>query len=92
MHPHPFRRLTLPRVRRPDRHRSLSKLGAIATCALFACATSQGVTPAREVNPESYRLMQSGSHWGVAGNDHVLDDLRPRYPEFFEAILDPNVA
>jgi hypothetical protein len=36
-----------------------------------------------------YRLAESGTHWDVVGQDRVLDDLRPRYPEFFEVILDP---
>ena len=36
-----------------------------------------------------YRLADSGSHWDASGADRVLDDLRPRYPEFFDLILDP---
>ena len=36
-----------------------------------------------------YRLAESGSHWDVVGSDRVLDDLLPRYPEFFALILDP---
>lgn len=40
-------------------------------------------------DPERYRLAHSGSHWDVVGSDRVLDDLRPRYVEFFELILDP---
>ena len=38
---------------------------------------------------ERYRLSGSGTHWDVAGDDRVLDDLMPRYPDFFELILDP---
>ena len=30
-----------------------------------------------------YRLANSGTHWGVVGRDRVLDDLRPRYPDYF---------
>jgi len=36
-----------------------------------------------------YRLSGSGTHWDVNGNDRVFDDLRPRYPDFFEIIVDP---
>ena len=39
---------------------------------------------------EGYRLSQSGSGWTAKGADHVLDDLQPRYPEFFEVVLDPE--
>jgi len=36
-----------------------------------------------------YRLAGSGSHWDVVGDDHVLDDLLPRYPEYFAVLLEP---
>ena len=55
---------------------------ALATSAL-ACASSGATDPLR------YRLASSGSHWDVVGADRVLDDLRPRYPDFFAVILDP---
>jgi hypothetical protein len=36
-----------------------------------------------------YRLLGSGSHWDVSGDDPVLQDLLPRYPDFFAHVLDP---
>ena len=51
-----------------------------------ACAASQAASPRR------YRLAESGSLWAVSGSDRVLDDLRPRYAEFFDVILDPTKA
>lgn len=41
-------------------------------------------------SPERYRLKDSGTHWDVARNDPVLADLRPRYPDYFDVILDPQ--
>jgi hypothetical protein len=41
------------------------------------------------VDPLRYRLTGSGSHWQRVGDDRVLDDLLPRYPEFFRVVLDP---
>ena len=35
-------------------------------------------------------LANSGTHWDVVRQDRVLDDLRPRYPDFFEVVLDPE--
>lgn len=52
--------------------------------AAWACAS-----PAPD--PERYRLTGSGTHWDVAGEDHVFEDLEPRYPEFFAVILDPSL-
>jgi hypothetical protein len=43
-------------------------------------------------SPLRYRLSHSGTHWDTAGRDRVLEDLRPRYPEFFEVALDPSVT
>jgi hypothetical protein len=40
--------------------------------------------------PERYRLAGSGSHWDVVGTDPVVADLRPRYPDYFAVILDPE--
>ena len=45
---------------------------------------------AHQVDPMRYRLMDSGSHWDVVGHDRVLEDLRPRYPDFFAVVLDPK--
>ena len=39
--------------------------------------------------PLRYRLAGSGTHWDTVGTDRVLDDLMPRYPEFFSVVLDP---
>jgi hypothetical protein len=60
----------------------------IFTAGLLAigCAGLTGI------NPEQYRLTESGSHWDVSGRDRVFDDLRPRYAEFFDIILDPTKA
>lgn len=58
-------------------------------CALLlGCATSGA--PNATPTPERYRLAHSGDHWSEVGDDHILDDLQPRYPEFFELILDPS--
>ena len=57
-------------------------LGLTALALLFACGQS--------ADPLRYRLANSGSHWDVVGKDRVLEDLRPRYPDFFEVILDPE--
>ncbi len=46
--------------------------------------------PAGDPGPLRYRLAHSGDHWDVVGDDRVLEDLEPRYPAFFELILDPN--
>lgn len=40
-------------------------------------------------DPFRYRLSGSGTHWSVSKEDRILDDLRPRYPEYFETLLDP---
>lgn len=58
--------------------------GTLLAALLLACAP-----PPPEPDPLRYRLTASGSHWDVAGQDHVLDDLLPRYPEFFEVLLNP---
>jgi hypothetical protein len=50
--------------------------------AAGACATPP--------DPQRYRLAHSGEHWDRVGDDRVFEDLRPRYPEFFAAILDPD--
>lgn len=53
-----------------------------------ACAALPGLGDASD--PQRYRLGGSGTHWDVAGEDRVLEDLRPRYPDFFAVILDPG--
>ena len=54
---------------------------ALAMLVALACAS-----PA---SPERYRLTRSGTHWDISHGDAVLEDLRPRYPEFFGVLLDP---
>jgi hypothetical protein len=54
--------------------------------ALAGCAGARDGAP----DPMRYRLAESGSHWDVVGRDRVLEDLRPRYPEFFAVVLDPT--
>jgi hypothetical protein len=54
---------------------------------MLALACAQ---PSPASNPMQYRLAHSGTHWDVVGDDAVLDDLQPRYPEFFAIILDPS--
>ncbi len=41
-------------------------------------------------NFERYRLTAGSDRWDVVAGDPVLDDLRPRYPEFFEALFSPG--
>src|SRR5690606_4506739 len=31
-----------------------------------------------------------GTHWDRVGDDAVVEDLLPRYPEYFDVILDPG--
>jgi hypothetical protein len=51
--------------------------------ALLPACAQRGADPLR------YRLADSGTHWDTAGSDRVLEDLRPRYPDFFSVVLDP---
>lgn len=57
---------------------------AAALLAALACASGGGSDALR------YRLTGSGTHWDVSGRDRILDDLRPRYPDFFDVVLDPS--
>jgi len=66
-------------VRRRDAPRIA---GLLALALLAACATPG--------EARRYRLADSGTHWDVVGRDRVLEDLRPRYPDFFEVVLDPT--
>ncbi len=58
---------------------------ALGLAAGVACATGGGAS-----DPLRYRLGGSGTHWDVSGTDRVIDDLLPRYPEYFEVLLDPS--
>jgi hypothetical protein len=61
---------------RPGREPSWSDGGGrSARCALY---------------PKRYRLSGSGGHWDAVGDDPVVTDLRRRYPEYFEIVLDPG--
>lgn len=60
-------------------------LALLASVLLSSCTAPL----ARPGDPLRYRLAGSGSHWDVVGNDRVVDDLLPRYPEFFAVVLDP---
>lgn len=55
-----------------------------ALCCVLLLACAHGSSPLR------YRLAHSGTHWDVVGGDRVLEELRPRYPDFFEVVLDPT--
>ena len=48
------------------------------------------VTLACASDPSRYRLSGSGTAWDVAGEDRVLEDVRPLYPELFDVVLDPS--
>ncbi len=58
-----------------------SALASGLALACLACAAGARVS--------AYRLAGSGTHWDTVDDDRVLQDQRPRYPEFFELVLDP---
>lgn len=60
-------------------------IGAVAACG-------QEIAPDRLTTPshERYRLAHGGTHWDESGRDRIVEDLLPRYPEFFAVILDPS--
>ncbi len=60
---------------------------SLLVIGLLAAAT-WGCTP--EPSPLRYRLADSGEGWTSSGNDPVLEDLRPRYPRFFDELMDPD--
>lgn len=61
------------------------RVAGLAALLLFAACP-------RQVDPLRYRLANSGTHWDVVGHDRVLDDLLPRYPDYFAVVLDPQRA
>ena len=75
-----------------------SRVGAVATAGWVAfaigvvAACGQDVAPHQiePPSPERYRLAHSGTHWDEAGRDRVVEDLLPRYPAYFDVILDPS--
>ncbi len=73
---------------RPTRPWRISLVCIAHAAWALACASSQvGGTDADAMR---YRLADSGSHWDIVGQDRVLDDLQPRYPDFFAVVLDPG--
>ncbi|MBW2245392.1 MAG: hypothetical protein JRH01_25775 [Deltaproteobacteria bacterium] len=59
------------------------------TIALFLMLNlAAGCASPPPLDPMKYRLADTGSGWEVAGADRVLEDLAPRYPDFFEVVLD----
>lgn len=65
-------------------------LVALSIGAMAACRQEVARDPLAAPSPERYRLAYSGTHWDEVGRDRVIEDLLPRYPEFFEVILDPS--
>lgn len=63
-------------------------LGAAAAAGALACAA----TPEAPSDPQRYRLAASGKRWMSSGADRVLEDLQPRYPEYFAVVLDRRNA
>jgi hypothetical protein len=73
-------------VRAPQetvRHHTAIRVAGLAVLVLVSACAQQG-------DPLRYRLANSGTRWDVAGHDHVLDDLLPRYPDYFAVALDPT--
>jgi len=66
----------------PCAPRLRSALLGLLPVLLLACANSNDAA--------RYRLAGSGTQWQSVGGDHVLEDLRGRYPDFFELVLDPT--
>ncbi|MCL4683705.1 hypothetical protein KJ059_03025 [Myxococcota bacterium] len=62
-----------------------ASIGVVIACGGGREPDSQG-PPA----VDRYRLTGSGTHWDESGQDRVVEDLMPRYPEFFAVILDPS--
>lgn len=73
---------------------ALLALAPLGACAQPGDPAGPGAlaaeAPAPPVDPLRYRLADSGTHWDVVGRDRVLEDLRARYPDFFEVVLDPG--
>jgi hypothetical protein len=61
------------------------RLIAFVVVAALACASNP-------VDPNRYRLEDSGHGWYRSGDDEVLLDLEDRYPEFLPVVLDPTKA
>jgi len=63
-----------------------------AAFAMAAAALPGALACASSAEPKSYRLTESGTHWDHKGEDRVLEDVRARYPAFFEVVLDPSTG
>lgn len=78
----------------PRRARTAAAAGLVALSIGFPTATACRPDGAGHrlaaPSPERYRLAHSGPHWDEVGRDRVVEDLLPRYPEFFAVILDPS--
>lgn len=67
--------------------RRCSRLIFRAPAFVFALAVA---ACAEGTEPTGYQLAHSGTHWDVTRSGrHIVDELQPRYPEFFQVILDP---
>ena len=56
-------------------------LAIVIASLLVACASPPP-------SPERYRLSAATDRWDVIGSDAVLEDLAPRYPEFYAALFE----
>lgn len=62
----------------------------ICAIALFVLLGLAGGCASAPPDPMHYRLAGTGSGWEIAGTDRVFDDLAPRYPDFFDVVLEPG--
>ncbi|MBW2387365.1 MAG: hypothetical protein JRG89_02920 [Deltaproteobacteria bacterium] len=79
-----------PEVEHRQQRGALLVLSGVLAASCFACTHSPPQFQPQD--PGRYRLMASQERWYVSGTDRVFDDVRGRYPEFFEVILDTNTA
>lgn len=71
-------------MRTPDRSLRTA-LAVIFLAGALACAGGRAPQ-----GPARYRLTDSGEQWVTSGDDAVMDDVRQRYPDFFQHVLDPD--
>ncbi len=81
-------------MRAGRRPRAVLTVAAVVGLVLWQCQRGPDAVPRpasdSPVSPERYRLARSVAHWDVVGADRVVEDLLPRYPAYFEVILDPE--